>query len=157
MKTCISLDNYYRGGVDLLDVVKAIEKKIDAISPSIVYTHFPEDLNVDHRIVSRAVMTACRPVPRQLVREIYFFDVLSSTEWGTGARAFQPNVFVPLTGGKGGNYLDAKLRALAFYETEMRAFPHARSLETVKALVALRGSNIGESAAEAFEAARVVR
>lgn len=143
--------------VDILDVIKAVEKKIEAIGPSVIYTHFPDDLNVDHRITSQAVMTACRPVPGQMVREIYFFEVLSSTEWSTGSRAFQPNFFVPLADKKGASFLDAKLRALSFYETEMRPFPHSRSLETVKALAALRGSSIGESAAEAFEAARVVR
>lgn len=142
--------------VDLLNVVKAIEKKIESIQPTVVYTHFPNDLNVDHRVTSHAVMTACRPVPGQVVKEIYFFEVLSSTEWAVGSQIFRPNVFVSL-GQKNAAFLDAKMKALACYESEMRDFPHARSIEAIRTLAALRGASIGEQAAEAFEAARVVK
>ncbi len=133
--------------VALLDVTQAIEGAVRRINPGIVYTHFAGDLNVDHAVVHRAVMTACRPQPGHTVRDIRCFEVLSSTEWSlsTPVQLFKPNLFVDITG-----HLDAKLAALAHYTTEMRPFPHARSLEAVAALARVRGSTVGVAAAEAF-------
>ncbi len=67
--------------VPLLQIVQSIEPHIDDFSPSVVYTHFAGDLNIDHSIVNRAVMTACRPQPNFSVQEIYAFEVPSSTGW----------------------------------------------------------------------------
>ena len=67
--------------VSLLDIVKAVEKRIGQLRPSIVYTHHGGDLNVDHQITYRAVLTATRPMADQPVREIYAFETVSSTEW----------------------------------------------------------------------------
>ena len=47
----------------LLDVIKPVEAVVEAVAPEIVYTHHAGDLNVDHRIVHQAVVTACRPLP----------------------------------------------------------------------------------------------
>ena len=49
--------------VDLLDVVKIVERYVDELRPERVFTHGGGDLNNDHIVVSRAVMTACRPLP----------------------------------------------------------------------------------------------
>ena len=68
--------------VDLLDVIKAIEAFLARSKPDIVYTHWPFDLNVDHRIVSEAVQTACRPVPQSMQEQLLFFEVPSSTSSG---------------------------------------------------------------------------
>jgi hypothetical protein len=43
------------------------------------------------------------------------------------------------------------------YTTEMRAWPHARSLESLEALAKWRGATIGVGAAEAFQLARHLR
>ena len=67
--------------IPLLDVIQSIEQVIKEFEPSVVYTHYHGDLNVDHQIVHQAVMTACRPMPRMTVKEIYSFETVSSTEW----------------------------------------------------------------------------
>ncbi|TGK17257.1 PIG-L family deacetylase [Leptospira fluminis] len=134
--------------LDRLDVTKLVEKKIDEIGPSIIFTHFYNDLNIDHRITNEAVVTACRPLPGQIVRELYFFEVPSSTEWQIGPSGghFIPNYFVSLSESQ----LRKKLNALAEYRSEMREFPHARSLEAAEALSKWRGASVGFSAAESF-------
>ena len=67
--------------VPLLDVVKIVEDLVERIRPEVIYTHHAGDLNVDHGIIHRAVLTATRPLAGQPVREIYAFEVPSSTEW----------------------------------------------------------------------------
>lgn len=138
----------------LLDVVKVIQEVVDAVQPSIVYTHHAGDLNVDHRVLCQAVATVCRPLPGAAVRSIYHFEVQSSTEWGAAAISvpFNPCRFVDVS-----TTLDRKLAALDCYASEMRPFPHARSLQAAEALARLRGSQVGCHAAEAFMVAMEVR
>ena len=67
--------------VSLLDIVKAIEKAKSKIKPDIIFTHYEKDLNIDHQLTYKAVITATRPLRGETVKEIYSFEVLSSTEW----------------------------------------------------------------------------
>jgi LmbE family N-acetylglucosaminyl deacetylase len=139
--------------VSLLDIVQRLEGAIVPLAPDVIYTHHHGDLNIDHRITHEAVMTACRPLPGSTVREIYAFEVMSSTEWGGPALApFSPQLSLDIT-----EYLGVKLAALDAYRIEMRAAPHSRSIEHIRALALHRGHSAGVHAAEAFMVVRVLR
>ncbi|MBS4047995.1 MAG: PIG-L family deacetylase [Alphaproteobacteria bacterium] len=133
---------------DLLDIVKKIEAVVDRVKPSVIYTHHAGDLNVDHQIVHEAVLVACRPLPASPIRAIYAFETVSATEWSP-QQTFLPNHFVDA-----GPTWQKKMAALSIYESEMRPFPHARSLEAVEALAKWRGSSVGLNKAEAFQIIR---
>jgi LmbE family N-acetylglucosaminyl deacetylase len=136
--------------VDLLDVAKSIERFFEQHNPETIYTHFDGDLNRDHQIVSEATQIACRPTPNSNIVELLMFEVVSSTGWRAGgSAAFCPNYFCDVSA-----TLELKLRALSAYATEMRPWPHARSLGAVDALAKWRGSSVGLLAAEAFILAR---
>ncbi|KKQ33508.1 MAG: LmbE-like protein [candidate division TM6 bacterium GW2011_GWF2_37_49] len=130
-----------------LDVIKFVEHLIQKFRPSIVYTHHAGDVNVDHRIIHEAVVTACRPIPGSFVKIILFFEVASSTECQTPFSNFQfsPNWFVDIS-----ETLHSKLGAMQLYKTEMRDYPHARSLRALECLARWRGASIGVDAAESF-------
>ena len=137
--------------INRLDLNKLIEKEINSIKPTIIYTHHSGDVNVDHRRLHEAVITACRPKPGICVKRILSFETLSSTEWqppGSGI-IFQPNWFIDIE-----HVLDKKLEALKFYESEMFEWPHSRSIKSVKNLAKYRGSQVGKNAAEAFHLLR---
>jgi len=134
--------------VALLNIVKKIEKVIENFQPNIIYTHHLGDLNIDHQIVHKAAITACRPQPDFCVKEIYSFEVLSSTEWST-SNSFTPNYFVDIS-----DTLKLKMLAIKAYDSELRSFPHARSLESIKTLAKYRGSSVGFCSVEAFELQR---
>ena len=139
--------------VPLLEVVKRVESLIERFQPQVIYTHHPGDLNVDHGVIHRAVLTATRPMAGQRVREIYAFEVPSSTEWAFSSvqPVFRPNVFVDISA-----TLETKIAAMACYETEARPFPHPRSAEALRAIATRWGSVAGCAAAEAFELVRAV-
>lgn len=139
--------------VPLSDIVRSIETIVAEVGPQIIYTHHAGDLNLDHRIVHDAVITACRPLPDSSVNLIRCFETLSSTEWNSPN--FRPN-FIPTDFIDIAAQLDQKLTALAHYQKEMRAFPHARSLKAVRALAEWRGATVGRLAAEAFVTVRRV-
>jgi LmbE family N-acetylglucosaminyl deacetylase len=140
-------------GVELLDVVKAVEDRIAKFGPTRVLTHHRGDVNVDHQMVHDAVLAAVRPLPGTTVREVLFFEVASSTEWrpASSLPAFAPALFVDI-----GLTIDRKLRALEAYSSELRAFPHPRSKEAVEHLARWRGATAGVMAAEAFEVGRIL-
>ena len=139
--------------VALLDIVQSVEEMISKLQPVIIYTHHVGDLNIDHQITHKALMTACRPQPGFCVKEIYAFEVLSSTEWQTpDVESFNPNVFIDIT-----EYIDIKKQVLNVYSEEMRKPPHTRSIENAIHLNALRGSSVGVNYAEAFKLIRYVK
>jgi LmbE family N-acetylglucosaminyl deacetylase len=140
--------------IALLDIIKKIEQVIESFQPSIIYTHHFGDLNVDHQITHRAVMTACRPQPNFCVKEIYSFETLSATHWQSSSMGyiFNPNYFIDAT-----EFMDLKIKALECYNNEIRDFPHSRSYESVKNLAKFRGSIIGVQGAEAFIVERLIK
>lgn len=149
----VNLPDNRMDSLALLDIIKPIEAKIDALAPHMVVTHQPNCLNIDHQLTSRAVVTACRELPGAVVKTLLFFESPSSTEWqvpGAGV-AFQPNWYVDIE-----SSLEKKMAALKEYDCEMRDFPHARSYEAVRHLAHLRGSHAGVKAAEAFSLGRHV-
>lgn len=140
--------------VPLLEVVKVIEDLVERTGPDVIYTHHGGDLNVDHGVIHRAVLTATRPIAGQNVRDIYAFEIPSSTEWAFQRvnSPFRPNVFIDVT-----HTLAAKIAAMECYETEVRKFPHPRSPEALRAIAMRWGSVAGCGAAEAFELVRSIR
>lgn len=139
--------------VPLLDIIKIIEKYIEDIKPDIIYTHFGRDLNIDHRITFEAVLTATRPIGEELVKEIYAFETVSSTEWNFSSMVnFNPNYFVDVTG-----TLDEKLKAMECYDSELREFPHPRSNKNLEASALKWGSVVSKKYAEAFEVVRIIK
>ena len=84
--------------LDRLDLIKRIEECVERHQPECVYVHHAGDVNVDHRRLHEAVVTACRPTPGRVVKRLLSFEVASSTEWQPpgSAPAFQPNWFVDI-------------------------------------------------------------
>jgi LmbE family N-acetylglucosaminyl deacetylase len=139
--------------VPLLDIVQKLEEVVNEVQPAIVYTHHMGDLNIDHRITHQAVLTACRPVPKAVVRDIYAFEVVSATEWHSAqAPQFNPTYYVDVA-----KFIDVKVESLKAYALEMRSFPHSRSVEHIRAIATYRGSSVGFYAAEAFMLIRCIR
>ena len=136
--------------IPLLDVVQKIEKVVVELKPDIIYTHHIGDLNIDHKITHEAVMVACRPQKNISVKEIYAFEVLSSSEWMTPKiNTFSPNYFNNIS-----NYIEIKRSALSCYDNEMRESPNSRSIENIIRLNALRGNAVAIDYAESFEILR---
>ena len=140
--------------INLLDVIKPIEKKIKILKPDVLIIHHLGDLNIDHQIVHKASITACRPFQGQKVKRILSFEVPSATEWQSSIdeRVFLPNWYEDIS-----DTLEIKINALKAYSSEMKQWPDPRSLEAVEHLARWRGASVGHKAAEAFMLVREVR
>lgn len=136
--------------ISLLDLIKKVEEIKSQIMPDIIFTHFKNDLNIDHRKTLEAVLTASRPMKEETVKTIYSFEVLSSTEWNYPT-TFSPNVFFDIS-----NYLDKKINAMKCYKNELRNYPHPRSIEMIRNNAIQWGSKVGQKYAEAFSLVRKI-
>ena len=134
----------------LLSIVKEIEESIEEFRPTMLLTHNPSEVNIDHRTAFEAVEVACRPTRASTPPEIYAFEIVCSGSW-TFDSSFKPNVFVDIE-----PYWDRKLAAWKCYEGEDRAFPFPRSIEGLKTLAQYRGLSCGLAKAEAFRLLRLV-
>ena len=112
-----------------------------------LYIPFRADLHVDHRVVFDAALVASRPVPGQRIRRVYSYETLSETEWAAPAA---DNAFLPVRYVNIESHIEDKVAAMACYASQLKPFPHSRSLEAIRALAAVRGSQCGCRAAEAF-------
>ncbi len=137
--------------VDLLDIVKVVSKVKDEIKPDIIFTHYEHDLNIDHQRTYKAVLTATRPMQNECVKEIYSFEILSSTEWNYPI-SFSPDTYYDI-----GNTLDLKIKAMTEYKSEFCEYPHPRSLEGIELNAKYQGMRVGKKAVEAFKSIRVLR
>ena len=130
----------------ILDLIKTIEKSINKFQPTSIFTTSFKDLNIDHQIAAKAVITAARPKIDNCVRAVFHFEVQSSTGWNFHVNSFKPNFFVDIS-----KHYMKKENALTYFKQELEAFPSPRSLENILNLNKYRGSVIGKNYAEAFE------
>lgn len=136
-----------------LELVQFIESVIIESKPDVVITHHPSDVNNDHLCTSMACQAAVRAFQRnpdlKPISEVWYMEVLSSTEWSlnTAENRFAPNVYIEVEGAG----IDKKIAALNAYRDVMRPYPHPRSPEAIKSLSAYRGAQAGLNYAEAFE------
>lgn len=141
--------------VDLLDIIKVVEKEIQSFGAEVILTHHGGDVNIDHQLTFRAAITATRPVPGEKVTAVVTFETPSGTEWipASDPRQFVPNYFVEVREAD----IQAKIEAMECYEFEKRAWPHPRSPEALRIRARYRGSTVGRNYAEAFQVIRLIQ
>lgn len=130
-----------------VEINKVIEQAIEAIQPDTVFTHFWGDINKDHQCVYESTLVAVRPVMGQIVKALYCYSVPSSTEWNPNKAdtMFMPNIFIEIEECK-----EQKYSAMAAYKTELREYPHPRSVQHLRELDIAVGLQIGCKATESF-------
>lgn len=134
--------------VNLLDIIKIVEKEKEQFQPDIIFTHHGGDLNIDHQRTFEAVITCTRPMENEKVKTIIAFETPSGTEWraSTDPKHFIPNLFFEVSE----DNINAKIRGMENYELEKRKYPHPRSPEALKIQAQRWGIVVGKKFAEAF-------
>ena len=137
-----------------LDTVAHVDKNI-ALSKIIskgdydtVFVQNITDINKDHKELYESTIVACRPFPGQKVKHLLSYYVNSSTEWGGLLldTPFKPNVFIDIS-----ETIEDKLISMSHYKTELRTYPHPRSIEGIENTSKYFGNIVGTNNAEAFK------
>ena len=139
--------------ISLLEIVKKIEKLKKKFRPHIVLTHNFSDLNIDHRKIAEATLTAFRPEPYENLEQFITFEVPSATDFRIlkNKKNILLNYFLNIE-----KYLTHKIRAIKCYKQEIKKYPHSRSLNGIRNLSKIRGNQSGLKYAEAFEIIRKI-
>lgn len=126
---------------------EALQKIICDIKPQVLFVPFGGDLHLDHRLVFESSLVAARPSNAHRVQAIYAYETLSETNWNAAplTPGFWPNVYFDVSA-----FLELKIQAMSVFQTQLKPFPHERSIEAISALARLRGATVGFEAAEAF-------
>lgn len=124
-----------------------ISQLINEIRPTDLYIPHRGDIHKDHTHIFYASLVAARPINNCSVKRIYAYETLSETEWAppSADEFFIPNVFVNIEGS-----IHHKLKAMEFFKSQLKEFPHPRSLKALQSLAEFRGSTVSCHAAEAF-------
>jgi LmbE family N-acetylglucosaminyl deacetylase len=134
----------------LVDIITPLEAVVAEVQPQIVYVQYGYDINRDHQILFQAALVATRPL-EEFIEAIYAFDTASSTEWAF-PRSYIPDTWIDITA-----TLDRKLAAMACYRTELRDWPHPRSLHGLRVKAEAAGAQVACPAAETFMTVRRVK
>lgn len=137
--------------VPYIELCSALQRVVDQVQPEVVYTTAGDDINQDHRLVYEATLVATRPLPNSSIRRVLSYELSTTARYGlpAGSSGFVPNVFVDIS-----QYLDKKMEAMQCYRTELREYPHPRSLEGLRLFARERGLSVGLEAAECFQLIR---
>jgi LmbE family N-acetylglucosaminyl deacetylase len=132
---------------------EAMNRLLADTQPDLLFIPFNGDLHLDHRLIFDSVLVAARPIGNRPIQAIYAYETLSETNWNAPllTPGFLPNTYFDIA-----SFLDKKLAAMKLYQTQVKPFPHERSLEALEALARLRGATVGFRAAEAFMLIRAV-
>lgn len=133
----------------LTDIITPLERVVREIQPAIVYCQHGGDVNRDHAQLFQAALVATRPT-EPCIEAVYAFDTASSTEWAY-PRSFVPDTWVDIA-----TTIDQKLAAMACYESELRAYPHPRSLTALRNKAHAWGNQCCLDLAETFMTIRRV-
>lgn len=134
------------------DVNHAIDKVIKEVSPEVVYVPYEGDLHKDHQIVFHSSLVATRPAHTVSVKKILSYEVLSETDWASSSAVFAPNIYEDIL-----STIEDKIKAMEAYQSEVRPYPHSRSLEMLKVLAQKRGVEVNLEFAEAFKLIREIK
>ena len=156
----IGVKEFFRGNlpdmkldsISHIEVNKELGRIIDKVLPDIVFTHHKGDVNKDHKIIYESTLVMARPLLGNTIKELYSYETLSSSEWGELEELFTPNTYIELNK----NDIENKCKAMKLYKTEIREYPHPRSIEAIKNLSKYRGNQIEVKYAEAFKLIRKV-
>ncbi|MDB2528270.1 PIG-L family deacetylase [Alphaproteobacteria bacterium] len=138
--------------VKLLDIVKHVGSFSTKTEPDLIFRHHNGDINIDHDLTQRAVMTATRALPGRKPFNVLACEVLSSTEFGPANKRQQPRLYLRLTE----DDAKAAIDALVCYEGEIRDWPHPRSAKALEHQLRLRGAECGVEAADVFDVLKMV-
>lgn len=133
--------------LDQPSINNKISEIVEKIRPQTVFLPFIGDMHIDHRETLESAMVALRPVQNPEIKEIYMYETLSETGWNLPScdKAFIPNVWFDIT-----ETFEQKIKAMQCYKSQLKDYPHPRSIDAIEALAKYRGSTVGVKYAESF-------
>uniref|UniRef100_UPI00404706F9 PIG-L deacetylase family protein n=1 Tax=Orrella sp. TaxID=1921583 RepID=UPI00404706F9 len=133
--------------VPLWQLVNSIAHVFKDFLPEEVLLPYPGDVHSDHRVTFDAASACCKWFRYPSVLSVLAYETISETDFGLNPQGigFKPNLHIDIT-----PHIEKKLELLRVYQSELGDFPFPRSIEAVRALASIRGTQSGYQYAESF-------
>lgn len=125
------------------DVVNAIDVRMSAFKPDIIFTHHPFDTHQAHEGVAKATIAAARRM-----NTVFFYEPITPS--GRSYVPFKPSLYIDIE-----STLQKKIDSLKCHKSEYNKFGAEDWIEGVRCRCGFRGYEIGKKFAEAFEILRL--
>ena len=125
------------------DVVNAIDLRMAAFEPDIIFTHHPFDTHQAHEGVAKATIASARRK-----NTVFFYEPITPS--GRSYMAFKPSMYVDIE-----STIEKKIESLKCHTSEYNKFGAEDWIEGVRCRCGFRGYEIGKKYAEAFEILRI--
>ena len=131
-----------------------LSKLYNSLEIEVLYLPHRGDIHKDHTVIFYAGLVSARPINNCPVKTIFTYETLSETEWAApfGSDVFIPNVFEEIN-----DSVSIKLEAMKCFKSQLKEFPHSRSLESIENLAKHRGATVGKNYAESFGLIRSIK
>ena len=142
MKARLYWGGFEDTGVTLTrELIRAVEERMEAVKPDLVFVNYGTDTHQDHRSVARAVETAAR-----YARNLVFYEVPTTMD-------FNPGVFVDI-----GPVIARKVSLLKCHRTQVykTRVKNLSIIESAKAAAMFRGYQDRVKYAEGFVPRRLL-
>lgn len=124
---------------ELIDKIRKLNIKNEY---SYIFTPFINDIHTDHKIITHSTISAFKSF-RSSSNKIFMYETLSETNFSI--EPYKPNKYVDIS-----DQMEKKLEILSKFDKEVFQHPFSRSLESVRSLGILRGSESNNIFAESF-------
>lgn len=128
-----------------------ITKYLNQIKPEVIFVADYNDAHSDHRCVFEWLHASTKTFRYPFIKYVLAMEIPSETNFGLPNDPFVPNVYVDIS-----DYMETKIQAMSMYKNEMGEHPFPRSLEAIRALAILRGTESGVKYAEAFRLIKAI-
>lgn len=128
-----------------LAINQALEKIIKKYKPEIIYTTPNNDVNSDHKKLYESTIVASRPYSNK-IKKLLCYEIPGSV-----FSPFQPNIFENID-----EEFKIKVKGFRCYKSEVRKFPHPRSIKALETIAIQRGIESGCKKSEAFKLIREI-
>ena len=132
---------------DIQNLIKTISKSLNSFKPEVIYLPYINDAHTDHQIIAKAFSSCIKRFRYPSIKKVLMYETLSETNLNfISKHKFNPNYFVNIN-----RFIDKKIKAMKIYKSEINKHPFPRSVESIKSLAILRGSQVNLKYAESFE------
>ncbi len=135
------------------NLIDSFNIHVNKIKPDKIFIPSNSDIHSDHKIVFSICQNFTKSFRYPFVKKIMAYETISETNFNfTNKNPFYPNVYEDVTG-----FIDKKIKIMKIYKSELKKHPFPRSVDSIKSLGILRGSQAGFKYAEAFELIKEIK
>ncbi len=140
--------NYYTSEMDLYprgEIINKLSQVLSNLKPDEILIPSSIDVHSDHKIINECSISASKSFRNPYLKKIIEYEVLSETNFSL-KETFKPNYFVDVS-----DNIKKKIQIMKIYKSELKKHPFPRSIDSIRSLAILRGSQAGFKFAESFK------